>query len=71
MKISTNSSLAHCMPDIIKIDAGGIVFGETSNDQMGDMILGWVIRVPSREIRTKAELLARDDFIPYKRGGSL
>jgi altronate hydrolase len=38
---------------------------------MGEEILQQVIRVASGEMRTKAELLAQNDFIPWKRGVSL
>ena len=71
IKISTNSSLAQRMPDIIDIDAGGIISGEKTIEQMGEMILDRTIQVASGEIRTKAELLGQDDFIPWKRGVSL
>jgi altronate hydrolase len=71
LKISTNSSLAQRMPDIIDIDAGGIISGETSIEKMGETILERVIQVASGEARTKAEQLAQDDFIPWKRGVSL
>jgi altronate hydrolase len=71
MKISTNSSLAQRMADVIDIDAGGIISGETSIEKMGETILERVIQVASGEARTKAELLAQDDFIPWKRGVSL
>lgn len=71
LKISTNSSLAQRMPDIIDIDCGGIISGETTIEQMGGTILDRVIQVASGEARTKAELLAQDDFIPWKRGVSL
>ena len=71
IKISTNSSLAQRMPDIIDIDAGGIISGEKTIEQMGAMILDRTIQVASGEIRTKAELLGQDDFIPWKRGVSL
>jgi len=71
LKISTNSNLAQRMPDIIDIDAGGIISGEKTIEQMGEMILDCTIRVASGEIRTKAELLGQDDFIPWKRGVSL
>jgi len=71
VKISTNSSLAQRMPDIIDIDAGGIITGAKTIEQMGEMILDFVIQVASGEIRTKAELLGQDDFIPWKRGVSL
>jgi altronate hydrolase len=71
IKISTNSSLAQRMPDIIDIDAGSIISGEKTIEQMGEMILDRTIQVASGEIRTKAELLGQDDFIPWKRGVSL
>ena len=71
LKISTNSNLAQRMADIIDIDTGGIITGESSIEQMGEKILERVIQVVSGEARTKAELLAQDDFIPWKRGVSL
>ncbi len=71
IKISTNSSLAQRMPDIIDINAGGIISGDKTIEQMGEMILDLTIQVASGEIRTKAELLGQDDFIPWKRGVSL
>jgi altronate hydrolase len=71
IKISTNSNLAQRMPDIIDIDAGGIISGEKTIEQMGEIILERTIQVASGEIRTKAELLGQDDFIPWKRGVSL
>jgi len=71
LKISTNSNLAQRMPDIIDLDAGGIITGEKTIDEMGEQILNHVIQVASGELRTKAELLAQDDFIPWKRGVSL
>ena len=71
IKLSTNSDLARRMPDIIDIDTGGIISGEISIDQMGDRILHLVIQVASGEVHTKAELLAQNDFIPWKRGVSL
>jgi altronate hydrolase len=71
IKISTNTSLAQRMPDIIDIDAGPIISGEKTVDEMGEAILDLIIRVASGEVHTKAELLAQDDFIPWKRGVSL
>ena len=71
MKISTNSNLAQRMSDIIDIDTGGIISGETNIEKMGETILERVIQVASGEARTKAELLSQDDFIPWKRGVSL
>ena len=71
LKISTSSSLAQRMPDIIDIDCGGIISGETTIEQMGATILDRVVQVASGEARTKAEILSQDDFIPWKRGVSL
>ncbi|HMI49932.1 MAG TPA: altronate dehydratase family protein [Candidatus Saccharimonadales bacterium] len=71
VKISTNSALAVRMSDIIDFDAGSIVSGTTTIEQTGDAILELVLRVASGTLRTKAELLAQDDFIPWKRGVSL
>jgi len=71
LKIATNSGLAERMPDIIDIDAGSIISGKTTIDEMGEVILDRVIEVASGEARTKAEVLVQDDFIPWKRGVSL
>jgi altronate hydrolase len=71
VKISTNSALAQRMPDIIDIDTGDIIFGNSTIDQMGELILERVVQVASGETQTKAELLAQNDFIPWKRGVSL
>ena len=59
------------MKDIIDIDAGPIVSGERTVEEMGEAILETVTQVASGEVRTKAELLRQDDFIPWKRGVSL
>ncbi len=71
VKISTNSDLARRMSDIIDIDAGPVVAGEKTIEQMGEAILERVIEVSSGGCRTKAEMLNQDDFIPWKRGVSL
>jgi len=71
IKIATNSDLARRMPDIIDVDAGPIISGEKSIEEMGETILESVIQVASGEVRTKAEVLGQDDFIPWKRGISL
>src|SRR5229473_3495486 len=71
IKLSTNSDLARRMPDIIDIDTGAIISGESSIEQMGVEILERAIKVASGELHTKAELLAQNDFIPWKRGVSL
>jgi altronate hydrolase len=71
VKISTNSELAGRMPDIIDLDAGPILSGGKTVEAMGEDVLELVVRVASGELLTKAELLAQDDFIPWKRGVSL
>jgi altronate hydrolase len=71
IKIATNTTLAEKMHDIIDINAGEIVCGQKTVEQMGEEILETVIRVASGEIKTKAETLAQNDFIPWKRGISL
>jgi altronate hydrolase len=71
VKISTNSRLAQKMFDIIDIDTGSVISGYKTIQQMGEEILDHVIQFASGETRTKAELLAQNDFIPWKRGVSL
>jgi altronate hydrolase len=71
IKISTNSSLAKRMSDIIDIDTGSIISGEKSIEEMGEEILELCIKVASGEVIPKAVQLAQDDFIPWKRGVSL
>ena len=71
IKLSTNTSLAQRMPDIIDIDTGAIITGESTIEQMGEVVLGQVIRVASGELHTKAEEKNQEDFIPWKRGVSL
>jgi altronate hydrolase len=71
IKISTNSSLARRMKDIIDIDTGAIISGEKTIEEMGEEILEFCIKVASGEVIPKAVQLAQDDFIPWKRGVSL
>lgn len=71
IKLSTNSTLASRMPDIIDIDTGSIISGDSSIEEMGERILELVISVANGETRTEAELKSQEDFIPWKRGVSL
>ncbi len=71
LKISTNSTLAERMADIIDFDAGGIVTGESTIPACADKLLNLCIEVASGEKLTKAEQLGQNDFIPWKRGVSL
>ncbi len=71
IKISSNTPLAKKMPDIIDLDTGGIITGKKTIKQMGEEILEFVIQVASGKLKTKAQQLNQDDFIPWKRGISL
>jgi len=71
IKISTNSSLARRMGDIIDIDTGPIIDGDKSIEEMGREILNYCIRAASGDVIPKAVQLNQDDFIPWKRGVSL
>jgi len=71
IKVSTNTTLAIKMGDIIDIDCGPIISGEKTIEQMGEDILEYCIKASSGEVIPKAVLLNQDDFIPWKRGVSL
>jgi len=71
IKVATNSSLAERMSDIIDINAGEIIEGKKSIEQMGEEILEYVIKAASGQVIPKAVQLNQDDFIPWKRGVSL
>jgi altronate hydrolase len=71
VKLATNTKLATRMPDIIDINTGTIISGEKSIEEMGEEILEYVIQTASGAVKTKAEILNQDDFIPWKRGVSL
>lgn len=71
IKISSNTKLAERMPDIIDVNTGGVISGEKTIPQMGEEMLEHIIKVASGEIKSKAQLLDQDDFIPWKRGVSL
>ena len=71
IKISTNTTLAERMGDIIDFDAGGIVTGTASIPECAAQLLELCIEVASGNRLTKAEVLGQNDFIPWKRGVSL
>jgi altronate hydrolase len=54
IKLSSNTILAERMSDIIDIDTGGVIVGETTIEQVGESILERVIEVASGKARTKA-----------------
>lgn len=71
VKISSNTRLAQRMPDIIDIDSGPVISGQKTVEEMGEAILESIVKIASGEVKTKAEQLGQDDFIPWKRGVSL
>ena len=71
IKLATNTKLAQRMSDIIDIDTGPIIDGQSSIEAMADTILELIVTVASGDTHTKAETLRQDDFIPWKRGVSL
>ena len=71
IKLATNTKLAQRMADIIDIDTGAIIDGQTTIETMADAILELIVDVASGTKHTKAESLRQDDFIPWKRGVSL
>lgn len=71
LKISSNTPLFRRMRDIIDIDAGSIIEGKESLDEVADRILELVLEVASGQRKAKAQQLDQDDFIPWKRGVSL
>lgn len=71
IKVSSNSVLAQKMSDIIDIDCGPVITGTKTIEEMGDLILDYIIDVASGYITSKADALGQDDFIPWKRGVSL
>ncbi|MFP5040270.1 UxaA family hydrolase [Parasediminibacterium sp. JCM 36343] len=71
IKVASNTKLATRMSDIIDINAGDIIEGKKTIEQMGEDILEYCIKAASGEIIPKAVQLNQDDFIPWKRGVSL
>ncbi|HVZ96256.1 MAG TPA: UxaA family hydrolase, partial [Chitinophagaceae bacterium] len=71
VKISSNTQLYTKMPDIIDINAGTIIEGSESIEQVGERILDYVIKVAGGEIEISAVRHVQNDFIPWKRGVSL
>jgi altronate hydrolase len=71
VKVATNTRLAERMSDIIDLDTGAVIRGETSIERVGESMLNLIVNVASGKVRTKAEKLDQNDFIPWKRGVSL
>lgn len=71
IKMSTNTALFERMGDIIDINAGTIISGESTIREKGEELMNLIIEVASGRAKTAAVRLLQDDFIPWKRGVSL
>jgi altronate hydrolase len=71
IKVSSNTTLAERMPDIIDVDAGAVIRGSQTIEEAGNELLEYIIAVASGDKQSKAGQLGQDDFIPWKRGVSL
>lgn len=71
VKISSNTVLAEKMSDIIDFNAGTVISGDKTIPEAADELLEYIIKVASGEVKTKADLLNQNDFIPWRRGVSL
>lgn len=71
LKISSNSVIAERMHDIIDFDAGPIINGNRTLDDLADDLLELCLQTASGRYIAKAQRLEQDDFIPWKRGVSL
>ncbi|MEM0968538.1 MAG: UxaA family hydrolase, partial [Verrucomicrobiota bacterium] len=71
IKISSNSSLAQRLPDVIDFDTGGVIGGEATIAELSDDLIELMVRTASGAYQTCAQRLDQDDFIPWKRGMSL
>jgi altronate hydrolase len=67
IKISTNSSLFANMTDNMDLNAGRIIDGEASVEEVGREILNAVLEVASGR-RTASELLGHHEFVPWRIG---
>ncbi len=69
LKVSSNTTLALRMPDLIDYDAGPVIGGKNI-ESAGAELLELLIATASGKA-CKAELLGQNDFIPWKRDLSL
>ena len=71
LKVATNTTLFNKMNDIIDINAGTIIDGEETLQQMANRMLEYIIATASGNVKAKADISDHNDFIPWKRGISL
>ena len=71
IKVSSNTKLTNTMTDIIDFDAGTIIQGEKTLEELADELLNLIIEIASGNKQTKSMLSGQDDFIPWRRGISI
>jgi altronate hydrolase len=71
LKVATNTTLFNKMNDIIDINAGTIIDGDETLQQMANRMLEYIIATASGNVKAKADISDHNDFIPWKRGISL
>jgi altronate hydrolase len=71
LKVASHTELAARRGDIIDFDAGPVVDGAASVDELGAALLARCIDVASGRAVTRAEGLGQEDFMPWRRGFSL
>lgn len=69
VKISSNTGVSQKMSDIIDVNAGTVITGEKTIQEVGEEIVDYIIELASGNVETKADVLKQDVFIPWKRGG--
>jgi altronate hydrolase len=67
IKISSNSRIAHVMEDNIDINAGVVVDGKATIQDVGQKIFDTIRRIASGE-KTKSEILGHKEFVPWRIG---
>jgi altronate hydrolase len=69
VKLSTNTSLAERMHDIIDIETGGIISGETTIEKTGEDILELVVQVASGKVRNQSRVEGTGRFYSLEKRG--
>jgi altronate hydrolase len=71
IKLASNTPMAKRLPDIIDLDTGTILTGESTIADVGEQLLEQILSVASGDTQPRAVRLGQNDFIPWKRGISL
>ncbi|HWR45101.1 UxaA family hydrolase [Sporomusa sp.] len=70
IKVATNSAMFHRMRDNMDVNAGTIITGEETVEQVGQRIFAEMVEVASGKI-TKAEVLGHNDFAIVRIGPTM